>query len=53
MFHQFMDWNVNKQNIQALTIDLNAMQLNIELFFVNDTEFRSKQCYKPKLVNEK
>jgi hypothetical protein len=53
MFHQVMDWNVKKQNTQVLTIDLTDMQLAIELYFVNNTEVRSKQCYKPKPVNEK
>jgi hypothetical protein len=53
MFHQVMDWNVKKQNIKTLTIDLTAMQLAKELYFVNDTEVISKQCYKPKQVNEK
>jgi hypothetical protein len=53
MFHQVMDWTVKKQNTQALNIDLAAIQLAIELYFVNVTEVRSKQFYKPKPVNEK
>ena len=53
MFHQVMDWNVKKQNIQDLTIELTAMQLAKELYFVNDTKVNCKQFYKAKFAYEK